>query len=272
MGSLPVRGPEVRELGLPLPPARMPLQRRGRPLKRWRYVGVYRSDLMLCVGEARVGGLPRRWWAVALPDGTLYERSGWARARVGLAPGVVMVHSARARLDLTLQEGPAVEVVSPHGREWIWTRKQACVPVRGRVSIGGREWTIAGDDAFIDDSAGYHARQTQWRWSAGLGWAEGGERVAWNLVEGVHDAEEASERTLWVDGEPREVDPQPFAADLSSVGRLRFTAWSAREEDTNRLIARSRYRQPFGTFAGELPGGFALASGQGVMEWHDARW
>ena len=106
----------------------------------------------------------------------------------------------------------------------------------------------------------------------GLGWGEGGERVAWNLVEGVHDGPEASERTVWVDGEPREVGPQPFARDLSAVGGLRFTAWSAREDDTNRLVVRSRYRQPFGTFAGELPGRPRLASGQGVMEWHDARW
>jgi Protein of unknown function (DUF2804) len=268
MRSLPVRGPAVRQLGLPLPPARMPLLRGGRPLKRWRYVGVYQPELMLCVGEARVAGLPRRWWAVALPDGALYEGGG----RAHLACGVVRVRSAAARLDLVLDEGSGVEVASPHGRGWIWTRKQACVPVRGRLSLGRREWTIAGDDGFIDDSAGYHARETAWRWSAGVGRGEGGERVAWNLVEGVHDGPEASERTVWVDGEPREVGPQPFARDLSAVGDLRFTAWSVRADDTKRLVVRSRYRQPFGTFAGELPGGPRLAAGQGVMEWHDARW
>jgi Protein of unknown function (DUF2804) len=268
MAALPVRGAAVRGLGLPLPPARMPLVRGGRPLKRWRYVGVYCPDLMLCAGEARVAGVPRRWWAVALPGGTLHEGGG----RIALAPGLVRVRSAAAWLDLALDEGPGVEVVSPHGRQWIWTRKQACVPARGRLALADREWTIAGDDGFIDDSAGYHARATGWRWSAGLGRGAGGERVAWNLVEGVHDGPEASERTVWVDGEPREVGPQPFAADLSAVGPLRFTEWCAREDHTNRLIVRSSYRQPFGTFAGELPGGPTLASGQGVMEWHDARW
>jgi hypothetical protein len=75
-----------------------------------------------------------------------------------------------------------------------------------------------------------------------------------------------------VDGEPREVAPQPFAPDLSAVGGLRFAEWCVREDDTNWRIVRSRYRQPFGTFAGALPGGPALASGQGVMEWHAARW
>jgi hypothetical protein len=135
MASLPVRGPAVRGLGLPLPPATMALLRGGRPLKRWRYVGVYRPDLMLCVGEARVAGLPRRWWAVALPDGTLREGGG----RVALAAGLVRVRSAGVRLDLTLEESPGVEVASPHGRGWIWTRKQACVPARGRLSLGDRE-------------------------------------------------------------------------------------------------------------------------------------
>ncbi|MBD0283045.1 MAG: DUF2804 family protein [Thermoleophilaceae bacterium] len=246
--------------------------RGGRPLKRWRYVGIYRPDVMLCVGDAIVAGLRRRWCAVALPDGTLRENTGSRRAGVRLAPGGVRVRSEALALELSLDEGPGVEVASPHGRQWIWTRKQACVAVRGRLWLEGREWALAGHDAFVDDSAGYHARHTRWRWSAGLGRAATGERVAWNLVEGVHDAPEASERTVWVDGEPHEVGPQPFAADLSRVGGLRFTPWSVREDDTNLLLVRSRYRQPFGTFAGELPGGLALESGQGVMEWHDAIW
>jgi hypothetical protein len=75
-----------------------------------------------------------------------------------------------------------------------------------------------------------------------------------------------------VDGEAREVGPQPFAPDLSGVGGLRFTPWTVREDDTNMLLIRSCYRQPFGTFAGELPGGLPLASGHGVMERHEARW
>jgi hypothetical protein len=35
---------------------------------------------------------------------------------------------------------------------------------------------------------------------------------------------------------------------------------------------QSRYRQPFGTFSGRLPGGLELAAGYGVMEEHDVRW
>jgi hypothetical protein len=272
VGHLPVRGAAVRELGLPLPPERMPLLRGGRPLKRWRYVGVYHPDVMLCVGEAWVAGLPRRWWAVALPDGTLVEPARFRRTSMVCEPGRVLVASGVGLIDLKLEEGAGIEVVSPHAGGYIWTRKQAGIRVRGQVAVRGRTWTIDDAVGFIDDSAGYHARHTEWRWSAGIGVARGGERVAWNLVDGIHDAPEASERTVWIEGEPSEVGPQEFAADLSSVGGLRFTPWSVREENTNRLLVRSRYRQPFGTFTGELPGGPALESGRGVMEWHDAYW
>jgi hypothetical protein len=47
MRDLPVRGAGVDKLGLRLPPRRMAPLHAGRPLKRWRYVGVYRPDLMV---------------------------------------------------------------------------------------------------------------------------------------------------------------------------------------------------------------------------------
>jgi hypothetical protein len=39
----------------------------------------------------------------------------------------------------------------------------------------------------------------------------------------------------------------------------------------NMVLMRSDYRQPFGTFAGTLPG-IELAEGYGVMETHDVWW
>ncbi len=267
-----MRGSEVRSLGLALPPARMPLMNRGRPLKRWRYVALYRPDLMVCVGDARVAGLPQRWWAVALPDGTLAERTTAGRGGVDLSPGRARVVADGVDVDLSFDEGPGMEVASASGRSWIWTRKQAPVHLRGTVRLGEREWAIDGDEGFIDDSAGYHERHTVWRWSAGIGRTGDGRSVAWNLVDGVHDAPESSERTVWVDGVPGEVPPLAFADDLSRVGELEFTPWSVREDHTRRLLFKSDYLQPFGSFEGELPGGLRLTSGHGVMEWHDVRW
>ena len=55
----------------------MPLLRGGRPLKRWRYVGVYGPELMLCAGaRAHRPALPQAFWAVLGPRaGALRERT-----------------------------------------------------------------------------------------------------------------------------------------------------------------------------------------------------
>jgi uncharacterized protein DUF2804 len=285
--TLPLRGPEVRDLDLALPPTPMPRWHGGRPLKRWRYVGVYTPELMLCVGDARVGPVPQRWWAIALPGGELHERTTFGAGGIELdspwngaaAPARVRVDARGVRIDLELTESAGVETASPvadHGA-YTWTRKQACVPVRGSVEVDGARHAIDGDVGFIDDSAGYHPRHTRWNWSAGVGTAVDGRRVGWNLVTGINDDPAASERTIWVDGEPREIDPVEFGGDLASIafadgGVLRCDAWSSREHSTNALIMRSRYRQPFGAFSGTLPGGIELAAGYGVMEDHDVHW
>jgi hypothetical protein len=276
--QLPARGPGVRDLGLALPPAHMPMWRRARLRKRWRYVGYYAHDLMLCVGDARIGPIPQRWWAIAEPGVALRQASAIGSAGVALDGRRVRVDSDDVRIDLELEESDSVEIASPVGDRgnYIWTRKQAGVPIRGSVRLAERELRIDGE-AFVDESAGYHPRHTAWKWSAGLGRGEGGERLAWNLVTGVHDSPQDSERTVWLAGEPREVGPVEFADDLSAVsfaegGGLRFSEWSAREERMNMLLLRSTYRQPFGRFEGELPGGVRLAEGYGVMEEHDVYW
>lgn len=249
----------------------MPLLRGGRPLKRWRYVGVYGPELMLCVGDARIGGLPQRWWAVAFPDKRIVERTTVGRGGVDLSGSRARVRAKGVEIDIAFEEGERVEVASRHGEQYIWTAKQAGLAARGHVSVGGVRHAVEAE-AFVDDSAGYHARHTAWKWSAGVGRAEDGRRVAWNLVTGVHDATESSERTVWVDGTPEEVPPMEFADDLSRVGELDFSAWGSRDDNTNLLVMRSRYRQPFGTFSGTLANGVPLEQGYGVMEEHDVRW
>jgi Protein of unknown function (DUF2804) len=277
--GIPWRGPgPQRPGGLPLPPARMPLLRGGRPLKRWTYVGVYDAALTVCACAVRVGPFAQRWWAVwdpgseVLRDGTVLTRLG----RVRVEPGSVRVRNGAVDIDLAVEPGPPVEVVSPHGDQYIWTRKQGGVRARGRVRLGADEHALDAR-AVVDESAGYHARETAWEWSAGVGVAADGRALAWNLVRGVHDAPTASERTVWVDGEPHEVGPVAFAADLSALTgpggeTLGFEQEAQRARDDNLLLVRSEYRQPFGRFAGVLPGGIELAHGYGVVERHAARW
>jgi hypothetical protein len=281
VNALPLRGDAVATLDLPLPPARMPLLRRGRQLKRWRYVGVYGPDLMLCAGRARVGVIPQGFWGVVQRGRPVRELTSMRGAGVRFDGSRVLIDHPGVRADLLVDEGGGVESVNPHGGDsaYIWTRKQAAVPVRGWVELDGRR--VAVDSlGVVDDSAGYHARHTSWLWSAGAGRSRGGQLVGWNLVTGVNDGPTGSERSVWVDGEPVEVGPVSFASDLSRVeftggdDALDFDEWpgSARSDDTNAVVFASRYRQPFGSFSGTLPGGIELAEGYGVMESHDVKW
>ena len=279
--ALPMRSDGTRRPeGLPLPPARMPLLRDGRPLKRWRYVGVYGPDLMLCAATVRIAGIPQAFWAVLDREtGALADRTAFTPGLVAIADGHLSVRGRGVAIDLALRPaGEPMEVTSPHGGSFIWTRKD---PIRaaGRVTVNGRTREI--DHAgLIDASAGYHARATAWRWSAGVGTTTDGRALAWNLVTGVHDAATQSERTVWVDGVAREVAPVTFPGDLDGVdfaaaddgARLRFTAEAERARRDDLKLFVSDYRQPFGTFSGTLPGGVDLAEGYGVMEWHDVRW
>lgn len=276
MPTLPVRGDgSNRPPGLALPPDRMPWRQGSRPLKRWRYLGVFGAEAMVCAAQVRVAGVPHGFWAVWDRSArTLSERTARRCDRVHIDPRAA--HAPGIELALHA-DGEAVDVVSAHGGSYIWTRKQ---PVRavGRVRAGeaGRPVEIDARGV-IDDSAGYHARHTSWRWSSGVGSLADGRAVTWNVVDGLHDSPAQSERTLWLDGAARELAPVTFGDELDGFsfgegGALAFTGEAMREHRERLVLAASAYRQPFGTFAGTLPGGLTLAQGFGVMESHDVRW
>jgi hypothetical protein len=260
---------------VPLPPDRMPLVRGGRPLKRWRWIGAFGEDVMLCAAAARVGPVPVWWWAVwDRRSRTLAEHLVRRAGPVRVDGDRVVIDDGPVAADLRVEQTAGVETVSPHGAQYAWTRKQGGVRVTGTVTVLERHHDVDAAGV-VDDSAGYHARRTSWRWSAGVGTATDGTPVAWNLVAGLHDGLSASERTVWVGGEPHEAGPARFAADLGAVEtdgcRLAFTPEARRGHREALLLVSSDYEQPFGTFAGTLPHAGAL-HGFGVMERHDARW
>jgi Protein of unknown function (DUF2804) len=272
--------------------ARLPLLRGGRPLKRWRYVGVFCEELMACAALVQVGPARQSFWAVytragrSSLGGRLRERTRMLRRGVvELAPGRMRVRDGGVLLDLALEEDEGIQARCPHGGSEagssgggeVWTRKQAGVRARGTLALdGGPEREIEAL-AVIDDTAGYHARHTEWWWSAGVGTGEDGTPLAWNLVAGVNDPPTGSERAVWIAGEPHEAPPVRFATDLSEIlaedgSRLDFLAEAERRRSENLLIVSSDYTAPFGTFSGTLPGGIRLADGLGVMEHHRAKW
>ena len=256
--DIPWRGPA----NPPLEAGPLPLFRGLRPLKKWRYLGVYGPQVQMCVGIARIGGGYQAFWAVH------NRTTGVFRDRAALWP-IVHFDETSARFDGVdvsyVPDGDPIEVVSRHGKYPIRTRKR---PVRVTGRIDGMDIDSRG---LVDESAGHHARVTRWSWSAGCGTSDTGAAITWNLVDGVHDSPTNSERTVWVDGVPREVGPLAFAPDLSRVGDLEFHAESERARHDRLILVDSKYRQPFGTFTGSIAG-ITLREGYGVMESHDVRW
>jgi hypothetical protein len=305
VAGVPWRGPGEDRPDLPLPPGKVPIRRDGVWRKRWRYLGAFSDEVMLCAARVQVGPVGQTFWAIwDRASNELHERTrilppplargevwtepadspdagriDWAPAEGGTT--VRIEASARSgqeqtRAFLRAGEGRWAEAVCPvpeSERGYVWTRKRI-VPVECDVRIGDRRLR-AEATGIEDESCGYHPKHTVWSWSAGVGRAVDGRAVGWNLVSGINDPPQRSERAIWVDGEPTEPGPVEFEgleAVTHESGRLEFTAECERHREEKRMLVEYSYRQPFGSFKGMLPGGVELASGLGVMEHHDAHW
>ena len=163
--------------------------------------------------------LPRRS-ALRLDEGARERRR---RARRARAPGACASATRASQLDLELaEEAGFARSLRRTARQQVWTRKQAGIAARGTLALDGGAPQSVRARAVIDDTAGYHARDTEWRWSAGVGESADGRALAWNLVSGVNDPPSGSERAVWVDGEPHEAPRgRTFAEDLRRDRRAR---------------------------------------------------
>jgi hypothetical protein len=288
----------------PQPPGKVPLRRNGSWRKQWRYLGAFSDELMICAARVQVGPAGQTFWAIwdrerrelhertrmivpfiargevwtELAEGEHTGSIDWAPDRGGTQVRIEAANRDEqepVRAFLHAGEGAWHQVVCDTGEKdnYVWTRKRP-VAVECDVRIGERRIRCEARGV-EDESCGYHPDHTVWDWSAGVGETTDGRAVAWNLVSGINDPPHGSERAVWVDGEPREVAPAAFSGlDAIEVdgARLDFTAVAERSKEESKPWAKYSYRQPFGTFAGTLPGGLELARGLGVMEHHDAQW
>lgn len=289
MSALPWRGPGPGRPDLLLPPQRLPLRLGRRLRKQWRYVGFWSEELMISAARIEVGPVGQTFSAVLdRADGELHE---WTRLR---APGrrgevwtdggnfggertaaVTRIASPGVEATLRISDGPWVEAVCPSGkRAYTWTRKRS-TRIECEARIGDRRVRASGH-GIEDESAGYHPRHTTWEWCAGAGRSLDGRHLAWNLVSGINDPPEDSERVIWIDGEASEPGPVSFdgleGIEFGDRSRLEFSVEAERRREENLLLVRSSYRQPFGSFSGSLPGALELEHGLGVMEHHEATW
>ena len=281
----------------PVPPAEMPLRCAGGWRKRWRYASAFGEELMICAASVEIGVFGQTFWAILdRSTGEMLERTRkrrpGARAEVWSerSNGEPWVLGSGEPGAVTRIEGGGVEArlevggggtwagaVCPNGEgAYVWTRKRVA-PVAVDVLLPDGRRIEAAMRGVEDESAGYHPRRTTWDWSAGVGVATDGRAVGWNLVAGVNDPAEGSERAIWIEGEPAPSEPAPVTfEDLDAItftdgSRLAFAKEAERSRDENLLLVKSSYRQPFGTFTGSLAG-IDLAEGIGVMEHHDALW
>ena len=302
---LPWRGPGPGRPQLDLPPEKLAVRRGGSWRKEWRYLAAFCDELMLCAARVRIGPVGQTFWAIwDREERLLHERTrttipGLARGEVWteLAEGehtgqiewapehggtLVRIEATPKHDDhhhtrgfLRAGEGPWVESVCPTGEgdNYAWTRKRP-VAVHCDVRLGERR-IVCDARGLQDESCGYHPHHTVWDWSAGVGTASDGREVAWNLVSGINDPHERSERAIWIAGEPSEPGPAEFDglhAVVVDGARIAISVEAERARDERNPLVKSSYRQPFGTFTGSLPGGVELAQGFGVMEHHDASW
>jgi hypothetical protein len=169
-----------------------------------------------------------------------------------------------------------------------YTHKEAGSPVRGTINHKGVSWDIQEERSFgvRDYTLGYLARSTFWNWASGGGRDQEGNRIGFNLVQGVNETG-FTENAFWVNGRLHKTDVVNFRYDdldlmkpwkiESNDGRVRFRFFpeGKRSANTNAGLLVSRFHQPFGRFDGTLQAGekvHALQNVSGFTEEHYAKW
>ena len=169
-----------------------------------------------------------------------------------------------------------------------YTHKEAGTPVRGTIRHKGVSWEIQEEQSFgvRDYTLGYLARQTFWNWASGGGMDKEGNRIGFNLVQGVNETG-FTENAFWVNGRVVKTDVVDFRYDdldllkpwhiESNDGRvrLRFLPEGRRTANIHAGIIVSKFHQPFGRFEGTLVDGDQVCELQnvsGFTEEHYAKW
>jgi hypothetical protein len=274
----PYRGSGVdRPQGVPLPPAHLPLLRTWQLRKSWHYVSFWSPELSFCAARAKVGPLQQEYWGVWDRAAAEFRQRKhlfthhiqFETNRVGLSDGDM-------EIDVTFAEPNSFEVYAPADQAYIWAHKDFWWQARGAVRFGGTTRTVSGI-LFADIQAGYHSRHTRWRWMAGAGRDQNDRLVAFNVITGMFDSPQNSERAILTATTAEEVGPVVFSDDLSTVtfaegGSLSFQQEALIEQHSNYLLIRDDYFHAFGKYSGTLPGGIKLREAFGVRENQNALW
>lgn len=197
---------------------------------------------------------------------------------------------ADLRIPYGLQEHTPLEVCMPVGPDRYMYSHKAVAATDGWIRVGERTFPARPEDGFvaIDVHRALYPHHTWWRWATFAGRDATGRLVGLNLTRNPNEEDRTfHENGLWVDGRLHLLTPPTFTFDEADpllpwhIGTedgdvdLVFTPRGRRMEDVGAGPLRTRFQQPWGTFAGHVRGGgetVEIRDLHGVCEDHDAWW
>ena len=287
-------------------------------IKRWEYLGICNNDIIFGIAVVRLGYMCNLFaylfdrrsariseYDILTPGGgaAIFEgtsltgeitfKSGKTAVRMTSDPETITVEgSIKGELSVSLSfrkyGQPLVCLTRVGLKGFNYTHKEAGIPVRGTIRHKGVSWDIQEEQSFgvRDYTLGYLARQTFWNWASGGGMDKEGNRIGFNLVQGVNETG-FTENAFWVNGRLVKTDVVDFRYDdldllkpwhiESNDGRvrLRFLPEGKRSANIHAGLIVSKFHQPFGRFEGTLRDGDQVCELQnvsGFTEEHYAKW
>ena len=287
-------------------------------IKRWQYLGICNNDIIFGIAVVRLGFMcnlfaylfDRRsarvseyniltpgggaviFEGTSLTGGITFE-SGKTAVRMTSDPETITIEGSikgELSVDLSFHKygEPLVCLTRVGLKGFNYTHKEAGIPVRGTIRHKGVSWDIQEEQSFgvLDYALGYLARQTFWNWASGGGIDKEGNRIGFNLVQGINETG-FTENAFWVDGRLIKTDVVNFRYDdldllkpwhiesNDGLVRLRFLPAGKRSANIHTGLIVSRFHQPFGRFEGTLRDGNQVCELQnvsGFTEEHYAKW
>ncbi|MFZ4441510.1 MAG: DUF2804 domain-containing protein [Syntrophales bacterium] len=287
-------------------------------IKRWQYLGVCNDDIIFGIAVVRLGYMCNLFtylfdrrnariieYNITTPGGgaAIFEgtslvggitfKSGITAIRMTSDPENIIVEGCikdelSVGLSFAKYQEPLVCLTRVGMKGFNYTHKEAGIPVRGTITHKGVTWDIMEEQSFgvLDYTLGYLARQTFWNWASGGGMDNEGNRIGFNLVQGVNETG-FTENVFWVNGRLVKTDVVDFRYDdldllkpwqiESNDGRvrLRFLPAGKRSANVDVGFIVSKFHQPFGRFEGTLRDGDQVCELQnvsGFTEEHYAKW
>ncbi len=287
-------------------------------VKRWEYLGICNNDIIFGIAVVRLGYMCNLFaylfdrrsariskYDILVPGGgaaifngnsqtgaITFKNRNTAVCMTSDSETITVEGSIKEALYVSLSfrkyGQPLVCVTRTGLKGFNYTHKEAGIPVRGTIRHKEESWDIQEALSFgvRDYTLGFLARQTFWNWASGGGMDKEGNRIGFNLVQGINETG-YTENAFWINGRIVKTDVVDFRYDdldllkpwhiESNDGRvrLRFMPEGRRSANTHAGLIVSKFHQPFGRFEGSLRAEdqiCELKNAFGFTEEHYAKW